>query len=93
MDTLRGAGRGNWCWCRRTKFANPGHFVHTTRAVWPKETPGAVWANQFGTTSPTAAPISKAPRPKSGSSWTGAWDGFYLVRPAPVGRSRASGWV
>ncbi len=27
-------------------FANPGHFVHTSRRI-AEETPGAVWANQF----------------------------------------------
>ncbi len=27
-------------------FANPGHFVHTSRRI-AEETPGAIWANQF----------------------------------------------
>jgi cysteine synthase A len=27
-------------------FANPGHFVHTSRRL-AEETPGAIWANQF----------------------------------------------
>jgi cysteine synthase A len=27
-------------------YANPGHFVHTSRRI-AEETPGAIWANQF----------------------------------------------
>lgn len=29
-----------------TSYANPGHYVHTSRRL-AEETPGAVWANQF----------------------------------------------
>jgi len=39
-----------------TKFANPGHFVHTSRRL-AEETPGAVWANQFDNTANRKAHI------------------------------------
>jgi cysteine synthase len=45
MDTLRALG-AELVLVPPTKFANPGHFVHTSRRL-AEETPGAVWANQF----------------------------------------------
>ncbi len=45
MDTLR-ALKAELVLVPPTKFANPGHFVHTSRRL-AEETEGAVWANQF----------------------------------------------
>lgn len=45
MDTLRALG-AELVLVPPTKFANPGHFVHTSRRI-AEETEGAVWANQF----------------------------------------------
>ena len=45
MATLRALG-AELVLVPPTKFANPGHFVHTSRRL-AEETPGAVWANQF----------------------------------------------
>ena len=45
MDTLRALG-AKLVLVPPTKFANPGHFVHTSRRL-AGETEGAVWANQF----------------------------------------------
>ena len=45
MDTLRALG-ARLVLVPPTKFANPGHFVHTSRRL-AEETEGAVWANQF----------------------------------------------
>ena len=45
MATLRALG-AELVTVPPTKFANPGHFVHTSRRL-AEETPGAVWANQF----------------------------------------------
>ncbi|MBD3729728.1 MAG: cysteine synthase A [Sphingomonadales bacterium] len=45
MDTLRALG-AELVTVPPTKFANPGHFVHTSRRL-AEETEGAVWANQF----------------------------------------------
>jgi cysteine synthase A len=45
MDTLRALG-AELVLVPPTKFADAGHFVHTSRRL-AEETPGAVWANQF----------------------------------------------
>jgi cysteine synthase A len=45
MDTLRALG-AELVLVPPTKFADPNHFVHTSRRI-AEETPGAVWANQF----------------------------------------------
>ncbi len=45
MDTLRALG-AHLVLVPPAPFANPGHFVHTSRRI-AEETPGAVWANQF----------------------------------------------
>lgn len=44
-DTLRALG-AELVLVPAAPFANPGHFVHTSRRL-ADETPGAVWANQF----------------------------------------------
>ncbi|MEY4500400.1 MAG: hypothetical protein RIS52_290 [Pseudomonadota bacterium] len=45
MDTLRALG-ATLVLVPPAPFANPGHFVHTSRRI-AEETPGAIWANQF----------------------------------------------
>ena len=45
MDTLRALG-AELVLVPAAPFANPGHFIHTSRRI-AEETPGAVWANQF----------------------------------------------
>jgi cysteine synthase len=45
MDTLRALG-AELVLVPPAPFANPGHFVHTSRRI-AEETSGAVWANQF----------------------------------------------
>ncbi|MGB7407880.1 MAG: cysteine synthase A [Pontixanthobacter sp.] len=45
MDTLRALGV-KLVTVPPTKFADAGHFVHTSRRL-AEETPGAIWANQF----------------------------------------------
>ncbi len=45
MDTLRALG-AQLVLVPPAPFANPGHFVHTSRRI-AEETAGAVWANQF----------------------------------------------
>ena len=45
MDTLRALG-AELVLVPPAPFANPGHFVHTSRRI-AEETPGAVWSNQF----------------------------------------------
>lgn len=48
MDTLRALG-AELVLVPPTKFADPNHFVHTSRRL-AEETPGAIWANQFDNT-------------------------------------------
>ncbi|MEP2235571.1 MAG: cysteine synthase A [Alteripontixanthobacter sp.] len=55
MDTLRALG-AQLVLVPPTKFANPGHFVHTSRRL-AEETEGAVWANQFDNTANRKAHI------------------------------------
>jgi cysteine synthase len=45
MDTLRALG-AELVLVPPAPFANPGHFVHTSRRI-AEETSGAIWANQF----------------------------------------------
>ena len=45
METLRALG-AELVLVPPAPFANPGHFVHTSRRI-AEETPGAIWANQF----------------------------------------------
>ncbi|MEP2103486.1 MAG: cysteine synthase A [Parasphingorhabdus sp.] len=45
MDTLRALG-AKLVLVPAAPYANPGHFVHTSRCL-AEETEGAVWANQF----------------------------------------------
>ena len=45
MDTLRALG-AELVLVPPAPFANPGHFVHTSRRI-AEETEGAIWANQF----------------------------------------------
>jgi cysteine synthase len=45
MDTLRALG-AELVLVPAAPYANPGHFVHTSRRI-AAETPNAVWANQF----------------------------------------------
>jgi cysteine synthase len=45
MDTLRALG-AELVLVPAAPYANPGHFVHTSRRI-AAETPSAVWANQF----------------------------------------------
>ena len=60
VDTLRALG-AELVTVPPTKFANPGHFVHTSRRL-AEETEGAVWANQFDNTANRKAHIeSTAP--------------------------------
>ncbi len=55
MATLRALG-AELVLVPPTKFANPGHFVHTSRRL-AEETAGAVWANQFDNTANRKAHI------------------------------------
>ncbi|QWC58251.1 cysteine synthase A [Erythrobacter sp. 3-20A1M] len=55
MDTLRALG-AELVLVPPTKYANPGHFVHTSRRL-AEETEGAVWANQFDNTANRKAHI------------------------------------
>lgn len=45
MDTLRALG-AELVLVPAAPYANPGHFVHTSRRI-AEETPNAIWANQF----------------------------------------------
>jgi cysteine synthase len=45
MDTLRALG-AKLVLVPAAPYANPGHFVHTSRRI-AAETPNAIWANQF----------------------------------------------
>ena len=60
MDTLR-ALRAELVLVPAAPYANPGHFVHTSRRL-AEETEGAIWANQFDNTANRKAHIeSTAP--------------------------------
>ena len=57
-----------------TKFANPGHFVHTSRRL-AEETPGAIWANQFDNIANRRAHIETT-APEIWDQMDGRIDGF-----------------
>ena len=55
MDTLRALG-AELVLVPAAPFANPGHFVHTSRRL-AEETEGAIWVNQFDNTANRKAHI------------------------------------
>lgn len=57
-----------------TSYANPGHYVHTSRRL-AEETPGAVWANQFDNVANRLAHI-KTTAPEIWEALDGRIDGF-----------------
>lgn len=57
-----------------TSYANPGHYVHTSRRL-AEETPGAVWANQFDNIANRLAHI-KTTAPEIVRDLEGRLDGF-----------------
>jgi cysteine synthase A len=57
-----------------TSYANPGHYVHTSRRL-AEETPGAVWANQFDNVANRLAHI-KSTAPEIWEATEGKVDGF-----------------
>lgn len=57
-----------------TSYANPGHYVHTSRRL-AEETPGAVWANQFDNVANRLAHI-KSTAPEIVAALDGRVDGF-----------------
>ena len=57
-----------------TKFADAGHFVHTSRRL-ADETPGAVWANQFDNVANRKAHIEST-APEIWEQLEGRIDGF-----------------
>jgi cysteine synthase A len=57
-----------------TSYANPGHYVHTSRRL-AEETPGAVWANQFDNVANRFAHI-KTTAPEIWAALEGRVDGF-----------------
>lgn len=73
MATLRALG-AELVTVPPTKFANPGHFVHTSRRL-AEETPGAVWANQFDNSANRRAHI-EGTAPELWHQLEGRIDGF-----------------
>ena len=73
MDTLRALG-AQLVLVPPTKFANPGHFVHTSRRL-AEETEGAVWANQFDNVANRKAHIEST-APEIWEQLGGRIDGF-----------------
>src|SRR5215218_10184957 len=73
MDTLR-ALRAELVLVPPTKFADPNHFVHTSRRL-AEETPGAVWANQFDNVANRRAHI-EGTAPEIWQQMDGRIDGF-----------------
>ncbi|MFC3102059.1 cysteine synthase A [Altererythrobacter lauratis] len=73
MDTLRALG-AELVLVPPTKFADPNHFVHTSRRL-AEETPGAVWANQFDNVANRRAHID-ATAPEIWEQLGGRIDGF-----------------
>jgi cysteine synthase A len=57
-----------------TSYANPGHYVHTSRRI-AGETPGAVWANQFDNIANRLAHI-RTTAPEIWAATQGRIDGF-----------------
>ena len=73
MDTLRALG-AELVLVPPTKFANPGHFVHTSRRL-AEETEGAIWANQFDNSANRKAHIEST-APEIWAQLEGRIDGF-----------------
>ncbi|QZH75463.1 MAG: cysteine synthase A [Erythrobacter sp.] len=73
MDTLRALG-AELVLVPPTKFADPNHFVHTSRRL-AEETPGAVWANQFDNVANRRAHI-EGTAPEIWDQLEGRVDGF-----------------
>jgi cysteine synthase A len=73
MDTLRALG-AELVLVPPTKFADPNHFVHTSRRL-AEETEGAVWANQFDNIANRKAHI-EATAPEIWEQMDGRVDGF-----------------
>jgi cysteine synthase A len=73
MDTLRALG-AELVLVPPTKFADAGHFVHTSRRL-AEETPGAVWANQFDNVANRRAHIETT-APEIWEQLGGRVDGF-----------------
>ena len=73
MDTLRALG-AQLVLVPPTKFANPGHFVHTSRRL-AGETEGAIWANQFDNIANRRAHIDST-APELWDQLEGRIDGF-----------------
>ena len=73
MDTLRALG-ARLVTVPPTKFADAGHFVHTSRRL-AEETDGAIWANQFDNTANRKAHIETT-APEIWDQLEGRIDGF-----------------
>jgi len=73
MDTLRALG-AELVTVPPTKFADPAHFVHTSRRL-AQETPGAVWANQFDNIANRKSHIEST-APEIWAQMDGRVDGF-----------------
>lgn len=73
MDTLRALG-AQLVLVPPTKFADPNHFVHTSRRL-AEETPGAVWANQFDNVANRRSHIEST-APEIWEQMEGRIDGF-----------------
>jgi cysteine synthase A len=73
MDTLR-ALRAELVLVPAAPFANPGHFVHTSRRI-AEETEGAIWANQFDNIANRRAHIEST-APEIWAQMEGRIDGF-----------------
>ena len=73
MDTLRALG-AQLVLVPPTKFANPGHFVHTSRRL-AEEPEGAIWANQFDNIANRRAHIDST-APELWDQLEGRIDGF-----------------
>ena len=73
MDTLRALG-AELVLVPPTKFADPNHFVHTSRRI-AEETEGAVWANQFDNVANRKAHI-EGTAPEIWQQLEGRIDGF-----------------
>ena len=73
MDTLRALG-AELVLVPPTKFADPNHFVHTSRRI-AEETEGAIWANQFDNIANRRAHIEST-APEIWDQMEGRVDGF-----------------
>ena len=73
MDTLRALG-AELVTVPAAPYANPGHFVHTSRRL-AEETEGAIWANQFDNIANRKAHIETT-APEIWEQMDGRIDGF-----------------